>query len=345
MTYPSNVNLLPAARAALDEPTWAYLVGGSGSEATLRRNRLAFERLAFLPRIFRDVSGVSPATRAFGLPFRIPVMMAPVGSLEVFHPDGSEGVAAACRDLPIMQVVAGVGPMADADGSGRAYQIYPAGDLSWLRETVATIESCGYAAVVLTGDVAARARRERQSLAGFAIAGKPPPDRARLASMTWSDVEALRDMTSLPVILKGVQTGADARIAVDIGVDGVWVSNHGGRQLDAGRSSLDALVEIRESIGGDTTVILDGGVLTGSDVLKAVALGADLVALGKLQCFALAAGGTPMVRSMLEVLEDEIVSQMGLLGVTRLEEVGAATVCESISSEPPELLDPWAHLR
>jgi isopentenyl diphosphate isomerase/L-lactate dehydrogenase-like FMN-dependent dehydrogenase len=344
VTLATNAHLLPAARSAVDDATWAYLIGGAGSEATLRRNRIALDRLAFVPRIFRDVSSIDPTTTLFGCDFRIPVMMAPVGSLDVFHEDGAEGVAGACRGFGTMQVVAGVGPI-PPNGAGRAFQLYLSGDHGRLRDTIETVEASGYAAIVITGDVAHRARRERQDLAGFSIPGKPPPDRSRLAGATWTDVETLRDMTRLPLVVKGIQTGADAEIAAGIGVDGVWVSNHGGRQLDHGRSSLESLVEAVDVVGRDIAVVVDGGFLTGSDVLKALALGADLVALGKLQCLALAAAGEAGVLSMLEVLEAEITSQMGLLGVSRLADLGRAHVCESAPSGLPDPTDPWSHLR
>jgi L-lactate dehydrogenase (cytochrome) len=163
--------------------------------------------------------------------------------------------------------------------------------------------------------------------------------------MTWSEVEALRGMTQLPILLKGIQTGEDAATAVEVGVDGIWISNHGGRQLDHGRSTLESLMEIANVGAGSATLIVDGGVLTGSDVIKAMALGADLVGLGKLQCLALAAGGEASVLAMLEVLEDEILSQMGLLGVSMLDELNASMVVPSIPAGLPDPADPWSHLR
>lgn len=349
MSEKTNVGLMMQARRSLSDAMWAYLVGGSGTEATLRRNRLALERLAFLPNVLRDVSSVAAETEVFGMRLRTPVIMAPVGALEAFHPDGAPGVAEACGRFGALQVVGSIGvdpqEIAPVGGGPKAYQIYAAGDRTWMRETLDLASEAGFGAIVFTVDVASRARRERQARAGVEFPAKRPPDRRRLAMACWADVEAMREMTDLPILLKGIQRADDARLAVEAGVDGVWVSNHGGRQLDHGRAAIDSLADIVDAVGGRTAVIMDGGIQTGSDVLKAVALGADLVGVGKLQCLALAAGGSGGVESMLEVLEDEMLTQMALLGIMEISEMTPDVVCQTISSDLPDPSDVWSFLR
>ena len=346
MSYTTNASLAAEARKALDDATWAYLVGGAGTEATLRRNRIAFESIAFLPRVLRDVRSIDPSVEILGTKMRIPVLMAPIGNLDVFHSDGPAQVGAASSALGVMQVVAGVGPIPEIPtGAGpKAYQIYKDGDGAWLADRVEVATAAGYAAIVLTVDVPRRARRERQALAGYRFAGGGP-SRDHLARTTWADVEILRGATNLPLLIKGVQISGDATTAVELGVDGIWVSNHGGRQLDHGRSTVESLRDVAEAVGDTATIVVDGGIMTGSDVLKAVALGADLVAIGKLQCLALAAGGSAGLSSMLEVLEEEIISQMGMMGITTLAELDASFVSTTFSSGLPDPADPWSYLR
>lgn len=346
MINDTNSSLPADARRALDHATWAYLVGGAGTEATLRRNRAAFDRLAFRPRVLRDVHEIDVSTDVFGTTMRIPVLLAPIGNLEVFHEDGPDEITRAAADFGVMHVVAGVGPIPGImTGAGpKAYQIYMDGDHQWLSERVGRAASLGYRSIVLTVDVPRRARRERQALAGYRFTGTGP-SRDRLARTTWTDVEFLRSQTDLPLVLKGIQTGADAEIASSVGVDGIWVSNHGGRQLDHGRSSLESLREIADTLDGAGTLVVDGGVMTGSDVLKAISLGADLVAIGRLQCLALAAGGSERVRTMLAVLEDEMASQMGMLGAVSLDGLTADAIAESLPSGSPDPMDPWSYLR
>ena len=349
MTERTNLGLLPAAREALSDEMWAYLMGGSGTEATLRRNRLAFERLALLPYVLRDVSSIDASVNTLGMDLRLPVIMSPIGTLEAFHPDGAPGVVEACGRFGTLPVVGAVGTdphRIAAIGPGpKAYQIYFAGDRQWMRETIESISDAGFRAIVFTVDVASRARRERQMRAGVAFAGKRPPDRRHLAMASWADVEALRAMTDLPILIKGIQRAEDAETAVDAGVDGVWVSNHGGRQLDHSRASIESLSEVVGAVGGRTTIVVDGGIQTGSDVLKALTLGADLVAIGRLQCLALAVDGTAGVEAMLEVLEDEILTQMGLLGIREVASLTGDLIRHTISSELADPTDAWSYLR
>jgi isopentenyl diphosphate isomerase/L-lactate dehydrogenase-like FMN-dependent dehydrogenase len=155
----------------------------------------------------------------------------------------------------------------------------------------------------------------------------------------------IKEMAGLPFMLKGVQTAEDAEIAVQHGVDVIWVSNHGGRQIDHGLGSLETLPEIVQTVNGRARIILDGGVQRGSDILKAVALGADVVALGRLQGWGLAAGGQDGVVRMLEILEDELISAMGLIGVTSISQVTPKAVCKAESVTPPHEMSAWVNMR
>ena len=345
MIYSTNTTLLRDARDTLNEETWAYLMGGAGTEATVRRNRIALESLALIPSVLRDVRQVDASTTVFGTSMRLPVLMAPVGNLEVFHPAGAGAVGRAAGAFGITQVIAGVGPMpAVPIGSGsKGYQIYLDGDDDWLIDRASQVKEAGYTTVVLTVDVPTRARRERQTLSGYQFSGSGL-SREHLAGATWQTVETLRAATELPLIVKGIQKGADASKAFSIGVDGVWVSNHGGRQLEHGRSSVEALEEVVAEVGGEGVIVFDGGVMTGSDVLKAIALGADLVAIGRLQCLALAAGGETRLTSTLEVLEEEITSQMGMLGARNVQELDPTAVTSSFPSGLTDPTDPWSGL-
>jgi isopentenyl diphosphate isomerase/L-lactate dehydrogenase-like FMN-dependent dehydrogenase len=170
------------------------------------------------------------------------------------------------------------------------------------------------------------------------------PDRKHQASLTWETMDMIRDMAGLPFLLKGVQTAEDAEIAVQHGVDVLWVSNHGGRQIDHGLGSMETLPEIVHAVNGKARIILDGGVQRGSDILKAVALGADAVALGRMQAWGLAAGGKEGVIRMLEILEDELVSTMGLAGLTSISQVTPKYVCKATPVTPPHEMSGWVNM-
>jgi len=206
----------------------------------------------------------------------------------------------------------------------KIFQLYVFGDDQWVEDLIGRVKDAGYAALALTVDVAHYSRRERPMLTRY----QPPtrrigtaPERRWQAGLTWDTMDKIRDMAGLPFMLKGVQTAEDAEIAVQHGVDYIWVSNHGGRQIDHGLGSLDTLSEIVDTVNGRAKIIIDGGVQRGGDILKALALGADVVALGRLQGWGLAAGGQAGLVRMLEILEDELVSAMGLIGLTSMDKL------------------------
>jgi glycolate oxidase len=350
VTYVSNEEIIQEARRRLDQGAWDYLVGGSESETTLRRNRLAFDRIAFRPRILVDVSHIDPSTTFMGQKLRIPAILAPIGSLQVFHPGAGAASTRAATEFGIMHAVSSVTEpsleeTAAATSTPKIFQLYVHGDMQWTKDIITRVQQAGYAALALTVDVAHYSRRERPMRTRYQPpTRRVPPDRKYLASLTWETMDIIKEMAGLPFMLKGVQTAEDAELAVQHGVDVIWVSNHGGRQIDHGLGSMDTLPEIAQVVNGRARIILDGGVQRGTDILKAVALGADVVALGRLQGWGLAAGGEAGVVRMLEILEDELVSAMGLAGLTSIDQVTSKYVCKAEPVTPPHEMSGWVNM-
>ncbi len=315
-----------AARAKLSDDIWDYLVGGTETETTLRRNRLALDAIAFRPRVLRDVSQVSCRARFLGKPMRLPVMLAPVGSLESFHPEGAAeaGRGAADFGVPIMVssvTKPGLEESATACGDGRRiFQLYVRGDDAWVDDYVQRAVDSGYDAFCLTVDTAAYSRRERDITKRFV---KPWRSAATgqeyQAALSWDNVRRFKDKHDVPLILKGIATAEDAATACELGVDCVYISNHGGRQLDHGRGAMEVLPEVVAAVRGRAEIVIDGAFSRGSDIIKAIALGADAVAVGRLYCYGLAAAGASGVARLLEVLEHEVGVNLALLGVTSLD--------------------------
>jgi glycolate oxidase len=350
VTYVSNEEIIQEARRRLDQGAWDYLVGGSESETTLRRNRLAFDRIAFRPRILVDVSHIDPSTTFMGQKLRIPAILAPIGSLQVFHPGAGAASTRAATEFGIMHAVSSVTEpsleeTAAATSTPKIFQLYVHGDMQWTKDIITRVQQAGYAALALTVDVAHYSRRERPMRTRYQPpTRRVPPDRKYLASLTWETMDMIKEMAGLPFMLKGVQTAEDAELAVQHGVDVIWVSNHGGRQIDHGLGSMDTLPEIAQVVNGRARIILDGGVQRGTDILKAVALGADVVALGRLQGWGLAAGGEAGVVRMLEILEDELLSAMGLAGLTSIDQVTSKYVCKAEPVTPPHEMSGWVNM-
>ena len=348
--FVSNEEIIQEARRRLNQGAWDYLAGGSESETTLRRNRLAFDRVAFRPRILVDVSHIDPSTTFMGQKLRIPAILAPIGSLQVFDPQGAVASTRAATEFGIMHAVSSVTDpaleeTAAATSTPKIFQLYVHGDMAWTRDILGRVKAAGYAALALTVDVAHYSRRERPMMTRYQPpTRRVPPDRRHLASLTWDTMDMIKEMAGLPFMLKGVQTAEDAEIAVQHGVEVIWVSNHGGRQIDHGLGSLETLPEIAQVVNGKARIILDGGVQRGSDILKAVALGADVVALGRLQGWGLAAGGEAGIVRMLQILEDELVSAMGLIGITSIDQLTSKYVCKAEPVTSPHEMSGWVNM-
>ncbi|MCC7372450.1 MAG: alpha-hydroxy-acid oxidizing protein [Chloroflexi bacterium] len=346
----SNEEIIQEARRRMDQGSWDYLVGGSESETTLRRNRLAFDKVAFRPRILVDVTTMDPSTTLLGHTLRIPAILAPIGSLQLFDPEGAVAATRAATEFGIMHAISSVTQPAleetqAATSTPKIFQLYVHGDMDWVEQIIRRVKRAGYAALALTVDVAHYSRRERPMLTRYL----PPsrrgaPSRSFQAGLTWDTMERIRDLAGLPFMVKGIQTAEDAEIAVARGVDVLWVSNHGGRQIDHGLGSLDTLPEIVQAAKGKASIVVDGGVQRGSDILKAVAMGADAVALGRMQGWALAAGGQAGVVRMLEILEDEMVCSMALAGWPTLGHLTPRSVCAADPVTPPHEMSAWVNM-
>jgi glycolate oxidase len=316
--------IVKAARANLAPGPWDYMVGGAETETTVRRNRLAIDSVALRPRVLRNVSKVDASAALFGHPMRIPVMLAPVGSIESFTPGGGATAAEASAAFGVPQMLSsvcnpGLEAVAAAADNVRIFQLYVRGDDAWIDEHVKRARDNGYVAFCLTVDTASYSRRERDLARRFV---KPWRVRATgqdfQAALSWDHVKRFKDHHDIPLILKGIATAEDALMACEHGVEGIYVSNHGGRQLDHGRGSLDVLPEVVSAAAGRATIIVDGGFMRGTDVVKAIALGAHAVGIGRLECCGLAAAGAPGLVRALELLEEEIRICLALLGVTHL---------------------------
>ena len=316
--------IVKAARQNLAPGPWDYLIGGAETETTLKRNRQALDAIAFRPRVLRDVSKIDATASLLGRQIRIPVMLAPVGSIESFDPGGGAAAARASAEFGVPQMLSsvcnpGLEATAAAADNFRIFQLYVRGDDAWVDDHVKRARHHGYAAFCLTVDTATYSRRERDLVKRFV---KPWRVRASgfdfQASLSWDHVKRFKDTHDIPLILKGIATGEDASLACEHGVEVVYVSNHGGRQLDHGRGTMEVLPEVVAAVGGRATVMVDGGFLRGTDVVKAIALGAHCVGIGRLECLGLAAAGAPGLVRALEILEDEIRICLGLMGASSL---------------------------
>lgn len=318
---------IPAAERALAPEIWHYLVGGAETETTVARNRAALDALAFRPRVLRDVSRIDPGALFLGHALRLPVMLAPVGSLESFHPEAGAAVARAAGRFGVPFLLSSVSrpglEEAAAAGGPKIFQLYVRGDETWIDGMAERARAAGYDAFCFTVDTAHYSRRERDIALRFVKPWRIGAEEGmrHQAALTWDHIARFRDRHALPLILKGIATAEDAARAAALGVDFVYVSNHGGRQLDHTRGALEILPEVVAAVRGRARIIIDGGFSRGTDILKAVALGADYVAIGRLYCYGLAAAGEAGVVRVLELLEEEVRIAMGLLGVRRLDEL------------------------
>jgi glycolate oxidase len=322
-----------AAHARLAREAWNFGDGGSESEATLRRNKRHLDRLAIAQNVLVDVRDIDLRTSLLGVPLSAPVGIAPMGGLVLFHPEGDVEMARGAGKADILQWLSGatgwpVEDVARAGGAPQMFQLYMHGDRGWAAELLKRVEMSGFKAVALTVDTQHYSRRERDILARWSprkameIAPNPrgpiPDFQMRL---TWADVEWLMKTTKLPVGLKGILTVADARRAAEMGVKLIWVSNHGGRQLDHTQSSIDALPPIVDAVAGRAEIVIDGGFSKGTDIVKGLARGAKVVMLGRTSLWGLGADGAEGVARVYEILRDQLHVAMGLCGRTRISDL------------------------
>jgi 4-hydroxymandelate oxidase len=327
---------LEAAAAKVDPGVWCYFEGGAGDEVTLRANVAAYTRWRLRPRVLVDVSEVTTATTLLGTPVSMPLGVAPFAMQRLIDAEGEVATARAAAAAGALMCVSTLTSSTHAEiaavGKGpRWLQLYVLRDRQRTLDHLAEAEESGYSAVVLTVDLPYVGRRERDLRLGFE---NPPSDLPlpyadlfeTTPALSWRDLEWLRGETPLPLALKGILTREDATLAVEHGADAVWVSNHGGRQLDGVAAGLDALPEVVEAVAGRAEVYVDGGIRRGTDVLKALALGARAAFAGRAFAGALAVGGTDGVASALTLLRDETVLALALLGCTSPDQVARSHV-------------------
>jgi isopentenyl diphosphate isomerase/L-lactate dehydrogenase-like FMN-dependent dehydrogenase len=347
--FVSNQEIILAARRNLTQNVWDYLTGGAESETTMRRNRYGLDSLAFRPRVLVDVSKIDPSTTFLGHRLKIPVMLAPIGSLQAITPQGGVAVSKAAEQFGTINFVSsvtqpGLEEIAAAGRNPKIFQLYVQGDLKWIEILLGRVKKAGYAALCLTVDTAHYGHRERQMMDRWLPPSRRGSGYEYRAALTWETLDAIKEMAGLPFILKGVATAEDAAIAIEHGVNTIYVSNHGGRQLDHGRATIDILPEIVQAVGGRAQIIMDGGIVRGTDVLKAIALGATAVAIGKLQGWGLAAAGQQGLVRVLELLESEIITSMGLLGITQIDQLTTACLCRVQPLGPTHEMSAFIHM-
>jgi lactate 2-monooxygenase len=353
------------ARGVLPPEAFTYVAGGAGNEDTVRANREAYRRWRIVPRFLRDVSRRDLSTTVLGKRFPVPIMMAPIGVQSMLHADAELAVARAARSLGVPLILSTVSakPMeAVAAAMGEVphwFQLYWPGDPEVAASFVTRAEKAGFSAIVVTLDTYLLGWRERdlqlgwlpflhaQGLANFLTdpvfraSLSTPPEKDPVPAvrrflevfsnpaLTWKDLAFLRRHTRLPILLKGILHREDAMLALEHGVEGIIVSNHGGRQVDGAIASLDALPGIVDVVGSRADVLFDGGIRRGSDVFKAMALGAKCVLLGRPYCYGLALGGEDGVQEVVMNLLADADLTLGLAGCSSYSEVTRANLMDS----------------
>jgi 4-hydroxymandelate oxidase len=326
---------LEAAAAKVDPAVWCYFEGGSDDEVTLRENVAALRRWQLRPRMLVDVGEVRLETTLLGTPVSLPLGIAPFALQRLLDPEAERATtraaaaAGALMTVPTLTSFRHAELQAAADGP-RWLQLYVQLDRRLTLDHLAEAREAGYAAVVLTVDLPHIGRRERDLRLGFTIPPEIPLPYGTLddvdPTLSWRDLEWVREETKLPLVVKGIVTREDALLAVEHGVDAVWVSNHGGRQLDRVAASIDALPEVVEAVAGRCEIYIDGGFRRGTDVAMALALGARAAFVARPIAAGLALGGEAGVARVLELLRGEIELALGLLGCTRPDDVTRAHV-------------------
>jgi isopentenyl diphosphate isomerase/L-lactate dehydrogenase-like FMN-dependent dehydrogenase len=348
--FTCNQDILEVARRNLPQDVWDYLVGAAESETTMRRNRHALDKIAFLPRVLRDVTNVDASTTFLGHTLRIPVMLAPIGSLQAVHPAGSAAScigAAKFGTIPMISSITlpSLEDCAASSEGPKIFQLYVRGEKPWLRDILQRVKAAGFTALALTVDSAVYGIRERQLMNNYLPpAVKEQTGRHLQSAITWELMDWIKAEWGGPFMLKGIATAADTKLAIEHGVDIIYVSNHGGRQLDHCLGAMDSLPAVVAAAEGKAKILIDGGFLRGSDVIKAVALGADAVCIGRMQGWALAAGGADGVVRCLELIEREIKSAMALIGVTSFAELNKDYVCYADVVMPSHEMSTFTHL-
>ncbi len=344
------------AREKLPQAIFDFIAGGAEDEVTLRRNHEAYEGITLRPRFLVDVSRVDPSTSVLANSLPFPVLLAPVALQRVADPEGEIATARAAGAVGATMVLSTMSSctiedVASASAGPKWFQVYVNPERAVTEELVHRAEAASYSALCLTVDAPYLGRRERDlrnrlefpadinysnlerhvdlasvTLGDYGSALAAVAGRLINPAMSWSDLKWLRSITNLPVLIKGILTPEDARLAIEHGAAGIVVSNHGGRQLDGVPATIDMLAEIVEAVGGRAEVLLDGGIRRGTDVFKALALGAKAVLIGRPYIYGLAVDGEAGVAHVLHLLREEFTLAMALSGCASVSEINAALV-------------------
>lgn len=340
--------VIARAREMIDPAQQEWAAAGAGQGVTTSRNSVALNRLALVPHMLNDVSRIDTTTSFLGVGLAFPVMLAPVAALGLYDEGDALAAAGAATTAGISAFCAALTGSSweevAATAPGRHFfQIYPMGDRAWMGDVADRVESAGFAAICVTVDSPVVGRRDRSLESGFTWSvptgegsgiNRHGHDYVFRPTYTWPDLEWLCARTPLPVIVKGLMTPGDAVEAIECGVKGIYVSNHGGRMVDHALSTIEALEEVVEAVDGRAEVAIDSGFTRGAEICKALALGARAVGIGRLQCWGLAVGGAHGLSRVLEILQDEITTTMANIGAPTISALTPDHVRWSIPAPP-----------
>ncbi len=344
----------PFARDRMTEQAWAYMAGGAADELTLWDNIAAYQRIKLQPKVLRDLTDGHTQVTLFGHTYPFPIFLAPVAFQKLVHEEGELAtvLAASANQAGMVVSTQASVPIEDIAENAAAplwFQLYIQPDRDFTKALVKRAENAGYTALVVTVDAPVSGIRNREQRAGFTLPQGVeavnlrgmrglPPHRAEAggpvllgsnllaAAPTWADLEWLKSLTTLPVLVKGIMTADDADRAIAMGVDGVVVSNHGGRVLDGVPATIDVLAAIAERVARRVPLLVDGGIRRGSDIVKAIALGADAVLIGRPYIFGLAAAGAVGVSHVIHMLRAELEVTMALTGAQDLRSIDRSVI-------------------
>jgi len=317
----------PVARERLPKDVYDYYAGGAGDEWTLAENRRAFQDWVIRPRMLTGAWPVDPSTEILGTQVAFPVLVAPWAYQKMAHPDGELATARAAAGAGTIMVVSTttvdyLEDVARASGGPKWWQLYVFTDRGVTVEMLHRVHAAGFGAVMLTVDFPDSGLRHRDTRSGFQMPIGMPSDELTFApDLTWDDLAWIRKAAPVPLLIKGIMTAEDARLAVEAGIDGIVVSNHGGRQLDSVHAPITVLPEVVEAVQGRVPVLVDGGFRRGTDVFKALALGAAAVMVARPLCWGLAAAGQEGVADVLRILRAELENAMALAGARTVADV------------------------
>jgi 4-hydroxymandelate oxidase len=334
------------ARDSMSEMSDAYVASGAADEVTVRWNREAYDSISLRPRVLTEIESPDMRTKIFGMELPFPIFLAPTAYHKAIHPDGEIATAKGAGDAGAAWIVSAatntcIEEIATVATAPLLFQLYVQSDRAFTKAVVQRAVAAGCRALCLTVDTPVLGARNRQTRSKFKLApGVETPhlcdvgENARAilnparVVLSWKDVEWIRSISSIPLVLKGILTGEDARLAVESGADGVIVSNHGGRNLDTAIATIDALPEVAESVDSRVPLLVDGGIRRGTDILKAIARGASAVLIGRPYLYGLSLGGAAGVTRVVEILRTELEMAMMLTGRNSITQIGLSMTVE-----------------